>query len=81
MKITDEHLEGAELVQDIAQDTIAFTKSVLSARGMDQSVSVAGTLIAAAWLHHVSLAPHHPEVFADLLRETADSIDRVSRLH
>jgi hypothetical protein len=81
MRITEEHLERGHVVQDAAQDIVNFAKVVLVSRGIDSAASVVGTLLAAAWLEHLHIAPHDPEAFSELIRSTADSIDQISRTH
>lgn len=82
MIITDEHFQGAAILQDAAPDIIFAAEIALANRGIDDPFQVVAALLSAAWSQHKELAgPDNPVAFVNYVQGLLDTIKSAERPH
>jgi hypothetical protein len=80
MIITDDHIAGAQVLADAHDEIIVAAEMALMLRGVTDTAQVFEALIGAAWTSYKqTLGADRPEIFARVLRNTADAVERHAR--
>lgn len=79
MIITDEIMEGAQVLADAADEIMTAADVAMIARGHTDPAETVGALLAAAWCRHKELAPNDPMPFAEMVRHLADRVEAMAR--